>query len=191
MKTLNLDKVIERFTSKVYKYHELFRFPLKGELHEDLWAQSIEEAEEIQVPWAGGSHSTGADVIVEGYTNARYQNKGGEYNPESNTLTWSGSRSTKHATLEAKLHFFDEDKYDNYVFLSRNKKEWKDGIKKYYLFIVDAKKFNYSSLKWNTTSAGWAGHSENINASITRSMSDQLWTTCSLDMLGDPVVIEV
>ena len=50
-------------------------------------------------------------------------------------LRINGSRTTKYKTLEEKIKFLSENKDDVYYCLARNKKEWKDGLRKYYLFI--------------------------------------------------------
>jgi len=83
--------------------------------------------------------------------------------------------------------------------LGRNKKDWKQGIKRYYLLVFDASLIGYEKLDWVESFGkdgkvnGWKGGglSESLpyKASISKSMSDQLWTECDIDYLGTKVEI--
>ena len=173
----------------------LYRFPVKGELWEDIFDQVINTNSKT---WNMGSHSAGADV-VSNTTGVRYQNKAGTIS--NNTITWSGHRTTKYKTLEEKIKFISDDHCDQYVMLARNTDEWNRGLKKYYLIMFDSSLIDYTKLNWTpdmgrskTSITSWKGSATNIpyTAKILRGTSDQLWTTADLSYLGtvQPIVIE-
>lgn len=173
----------------------LYRFPVKGELWEDIFDQVINTNSKT---WNMGSHSAGADVISN-TTGVRYQNKAGIISKDM--ITWSGHRTTKYKTLEEKIKFISDDHCDQYIMLARDTDEWKRGLKKYYLIMFDSDLIDYTKLNWKahknrnkTKIASWKGSAKEIpyTAKILRGTSDQLWTTAELSYLGTvhPIVIE-
>ena len=189
-------EIINKITEKIEQHHKLYRFPLKAELWEDIFDQSING---WNSEWYGGGHSSGADVISEGKDKTRYQNKSGDVNLNKNTIKWNGHRTTSHKTIDDKVKFISKPHYDKYVMLGRNKKDWKKGIKRYYLLIFDADLIKYDNLNWNesfgkdNTLNGWKGNNDSLpyTALISKKMSDQLWTECDIDYLGDKIEIIV
>lgn len=182
---LDMNIVVSKLTNKLKQHHTLYSFPCKAELFEEIWASVLREiSSNSEVLWeADGSHSSGADVI---FRSERHQNKGGEINFKKGTLKWSGSRTTKYKTLQEKVEFISKDKYDFYIFLSREKKDWKTGKKIYYLGVVPANKIDYGSLNWKSSEKNpknFIGISENLKANIQHSMSDQLWTEVELSSI--------
>jgi len=189
----------EKITQKLKQHHQLYRFPCKAEQWEDIFDQCINSKSSN---WVGGGHSVGADVISENSKifkkNSRFQNKSGELNLKKGIVKWNGHRTTKHKTLDEKIKFISTNHYDYYVMLARDKKEWKCGKKIYYLIIFDSNKIDYSSLEWsekygrNQNFTGYKGiGNNNYSAEISKSMSDQLWTTANLSYLGDYYRIKI
>ena len=83
--------------------------------------------------------------------------------------------------------------------LGRNKKDWDNGVKKYSLITFDADSIDYKALDWKPTYGrggninGWSGTNDNLpySAKITKATSDQLWTECDLDYLGEKIEIVI
>jgi hypothetical protein len=190
------ESIVSTIKSLVNKHHMLYRFPVKGELWEDIFDQAINGNDSN---WNMGSHNVGSDVICS-LNGCRYQNKAGSINLKNQTLTWSGHRTTKYKTIEEKIKFISDTHCDKYVMLATNKKEWKLGHKNYYLFEFDSDIIDYSILDWNekiskkgNTSTGWEGKSSKVayTAKILKSMSDQLWITCKFQHIGTPTIISL
>ena len=91
------------------QHHKLYRFPVKAELWEDIFDQSINGWDS---KWEGGGHSVGADVISEDVDRTRYQNKSGSININKNIIKWNGHRTTTHKTIEDKINFISKPHYD-------------------------------------------------------------------------------
>ena len=106
---------------------------------------------------------------------------------KSNNLEFSGSRMTKYTTFEDKMDFLMAKRDDVYMLLSRNPKEWEDGVRKYYFICFPSSMLTYDELKWQPTMGtrgaykgkenGFVGCSESLSAKIQYSMSHQIWTT--------------
>lgn len=188
-------KTIKKITEKIKLHHELYRFPVKAELWEDIFDQSING---LDSQWNSGGHSVGADVVCE-KSGTTFQNKGGNVNAKKSTITWNGHRTTSHTTITDKIDFISKKHYDVYIMLGRNKNEWNRGIKKYYLLTFDSSMIDYSKLNWTETFSkkgklsGWVGKNENLpySAKISISMSEQLWTECDIEYLGKPIEITI
>jgi hypothetical protein len=188
--------MIQEIKTKLKQHHELYRFPVKAELWEDIFDQVINSG---SLGWDMGNHNVGTDVVSKS-DGIRYQNKAGNIDLKNGTITWSGHRTTKHKTIEEKISFISENHCDKYVMLARNSKEWERGIKKYYLLTFDSSLIDYSKLEWNEyvskdgdKIAGWSGKNENLpySAKITKTMSDQLWTEAKINYLGTPIEIVI
>jgi hypothetical protein len=185
--------MIEEIKQKLKQHHELYRFPVKAELWEDIYDQVINSG---SIGWDMGNHNVGTDVVSKG---VRYQNKAGNIDLKNGTIIWSGHRTTKHKTIDEKVNFISQNHCDKYVMLARNKDEWERGIKKYYLLIFDSSLIDYSKLQWNEylskegNVSGWKGESieQPFSAKIIKTMSDQLWTEARLDYLGTPIEIVI
>ena len=189
------EQTLNLIVDKIKSHHQLYRFPVKAELWEDIFDQSING---LDSNWNIGGHSSGADVICE-KTGIKIQNKGGEFNHKKSTVKWNGHRTTSHLTIQDKVDFISQKHYDVYAMLGRNKNEWNKGIKKYYLLTFDSSLIDYSKLNWVETFSkkgkltGWVGTNENLpySATISISMSGQLWTECDINYLGNPIEIIV
>ena len=182
---MGINDFVKEIKEKLIHHHDLYRFPVKAELWEDIFDQVINPNSD---KWEGGGHSVGADVIAENDLrygifpkNSRIQNKSGSINLKNQTIKWNGHRTTSHKTIEEKVDFISQNHYDFYVMLGRVKKEWEQGKRVYHLIIFDSNKIDYSKLKWeekmskdNSKVTGWKGTGElPYSADITKSTSHQ------------------
>lgn len=183
---------LTRLTELIKTHHKLYRFPVKGEMWEDLFDTCINQDRDF---WNAGNHDKKVDVVCES-TGLTFQNKAGSIS--NGELEWSGHRLTRFDTIEDKLSFLETSNPDYYVMLSRDKKEWASGVRKYYFIIFKPEVIDYSKLQWSETKSrngmvsGWSGVNPEVNytAKIVKSMSDQLWTKASMDLF-DVYEIEV
>ena len=137
---MGINDFVKEIKEKLIHHHDLYRFPVKAELWEDIFDQVINPNSD---KWEGGGHSVGADVIAENDLrygifpkNSRIQNKSGSINLKNQTIKWNGHRTTSHKTIEEKVDFISQNHYDFYVMLGRVKKEWEQGKRVYHLIIL-------------------------------------------------------
>lgn len=181
------NKILKKIEEKLKLHHSLYRFPVKAELWEDIFDQCINGNDSN---WNAGGHDIGTDVICES-AGTKYQNKSGNINQKKGTIIWSGHRTTSHKTIKEKINFISKKHCDEYIMLGRNKKEWDNGNKSYYVINFDSSLIDYSKLNWSETYSkkgkltGWVGRNDKLpySAKISLSMSDQLWTECSIEYL--------
>lgn len=145
--------LINCLKSKLIKHHELYRFPVKAELWEDIWDQCINPTGS---KWVGGGHQCGADTY-DIINNISYQNKSGQIkqytknNIKDTYVDITSHRLAKQGgpTFEDKLKFISQKHCDKYVLLSRDENEWNKNIKSYNLMIFDSKLLDFNSLEWS------------------------------------------
>lgn len=191
--------VVDKIAAKIKQHHQLYRFPVKAELWEDIFDQVING--ENNSSWNMGNHDVGTDVI--GNDGIRYQNKSGTINihrSKKQTITWSGHRTTSHETLNEKINFISQNHCDKYVFLARNQKEWEKNVKRYYLFLVNASVIDYTKLLWTEkytkngkALSAWHGNNPEVpySAKLICDLSGQLWTTADISCFGSPHIITI
>tara|TARA_B110000971_G_scaffold137297_1_gene140364 strand:+ start:1685 stop:2338 length:654 start_codon:yes stop_codon:yes gene_type:complete len=131
--------------SKLMQHHELYRFPVKAELWEDIWDQCINP---IGSNWVGGGHQPGADTMDE-QSNISYQNKSGQIKGSHVDITSHRLAKQAGPSFNDKLNFISQKHCDKYVLLSRDEKDWKKSIKSYNLMIFDSKLLDFRSLEWS------------------------------------------
>lgn len=184
--------IINCLKNKLIKHHELYRFPVKAELWEDIWDQCINPKGS---KWIGGGHQSGADTIDENL-NISYQNKSGQI--EGNYVKITSHRTKKYPSLEEKLEFISKKHCDKYVLLSRNEQEWKNGIKAYYLMIFDSNLIDFHSLNWSKYilktgkkkgehNGGYIGNGDPLKFSANidgPGSSNQLHISINIDYIG-------
>lgn len=186
---MNYEKLIPYIKERLTKHHELYSGQCKAEYWEENCAYALRKAG-FGSDWAPDfNHGVGVDQNTDDGT--RVSNKGGKVTDKD--ITISGSRLTKHKTLDEKLEFLSVKKEDYIFCLGTNEKEWKSGVRKYYFVVIDSKKLDYHNHSWTETigttkktkgkHTGWQMISEWFNAKISKSMSDQLWTTIKLDLV--------
>jgi len=175
-------------THYLEKHHELYSGPCKGEYGEEILSKALKDAG-FGSDWKPDSnHKSGIDQTTD--SGIRISNKSGSIT--NDIVSISGSRLTKHKTLEDKLNFLSIKKEDYILCLSTDKKEWEKGNKFYYFIVIDSNKLNYHEQQWKEKLGkqsstrgkvvGWECVCEEYYADITISMSDQLWTKVKLDI---------
>lgn len=181
------EALVPHIKDRLEKHHELYSGQCKAEYWEENLAYALKKAG-FGSDWKPDfNHVSGVDQMTD--DGIRISNKGG--NVDKDMLTISGSRLTKHKTIEDKLDFLS-DKKEDYVFcLATEKKDWDKGNKIYYFIVVDSNVLDYHKQEWSemigqrgasvNKLTGWQCFSEGYHAKIMKSMSDQLWTTIKLD----------
>jgi len=185
------ESVVPSLSNLLLKHHELYSGKCKAEYGEELLSKALKEAG-FGSDWKPDyNHKSGLDQTTD--TGIRISNKSGSITNDSVSI--SGSRLTKHKTLQDKLNFLSVKKEDYILCLSTDKKEWERGNKFYYFLVIDSDKLNYHEQEWKEKFGqqkhnsgkvvGWECICEKYSADITMSMSDQLWTKVKLDICED------
>jgi hypothetical protein len=180
---------------KLRIHHSVYRLPCTSEFLEELVSDCL-ESNGIDTDWKPNrSHSVSVDMTT--ITGKSISVKSGVYDDKKNTLTFSGSRLGKHKTLPEMIKHIDENSADYYVCLAKRESDWtpvpsKFETKKYFLFVFDANKLPYTVDAWTTKENGQhLLEHDGIIATIRPSMSYQLWTTVSEDVVGSPIPLDI
>ena len=182
------NSLIPFIKERLEKHHELYSGKCKAEYWEENLCYALRNAG-FGSDWKPDfNHVSGVDQTTD--SGIRISNKGG--NVSNDMVTISGSRLTKHKTIQDKLEFLSVKKEDYIFCLGTKKSDWDSGIKQYYFIVIDSNKLNYHEQEWGETHGlrgssigkvtGWGCLCENYSAIISKSMSDQLWTTIKLDL---------
>jgi len=181
------ESLVAHIKERLTKHHEIYSGQCKAEYWEENLAYSLRQAG-FGSDWKPDfNHKSGVDQTTDDGT--RISNKGGQVSRD--TVEISGSRLTKHKTIEDKLNFLSNKKEDYIFCLGTEKEEWEDGKKIYYFIVIDSNKLNYKEQEWKELIgqrgalkgkvSGWKCIYEDYYAKIQKSMSDQLWTIVNLD----------
>jgi len=185
---MNFSSLVPHIKERLTLHHQLYSMQCKELAWEENLCYALKKAG-FGSDWRPDSnHKSGVDQTTD--IGVRIGNKSGAVHDD--VVTINGSRSTKHKTLEEKLEFLRVKKEDYIFCLGCEKKEWDRGLKIYYFIVIDSNKINYHDQQWSETIGrtgrykdkvnGWEMTNENYSAKISKSMSDQLWTTIKLDM---------
>jgi len=176
--------LVPHLTRRIRLYHEMFSQALQAEQWEEVLARSFQDVG-IQSTWTPTfSHKIGEDMRLCGFADSRISCKSGQLSnsmtPKRKCVKFNGGRSTKFVTLEEKLAHFSASHDDYYFLLSKNPKF----DRTYKLIVFPSSLCRVNALEWTMSVKGnaWNGLGE-FNATISKAMSDQLWTTLPLDMI--------
>jgi len=201
---MDYSKLIPFIEERLTKHHELYSGKCKDLYWEENCAYALRKAGYGSDWDADENHKPGLDQTTD--DGIRVGNKSGQILMKGvideetgkkikvmDSVGINGSRLTKHKTLDDKLEFLGVKKEDYIFCLATNEEDWKNGIRKYYFMVIDSKKLDYHNHTWEDMIGvqkstkgkhmGWKMTSENFDAKIQRSMSDQLWTSIDLDLL--------
>lgn len=184
-----MERLAEKISQKIKIHHKIYSLPVYGELWEEILHNSFIDLGHLSYWKPNRSHGTGKDITHEKF--GKISCKSGIYHIKNKTVMISGSRTSKHKTLYDKLSFLSNDHDDHYFCLSRNKKEWEEGNKKYYFFTFSSNILDYKNKKWIPTNNGWKFEDKYISGKILNSASGQLWTTINVNLIGEPFIIKL
>lgn len=181
---------------KLRVHHTIYRLPAIAEFLEELIANTLSD-NGFENDWKPNrSHTMSKDLSLIG--GQSFSIKSGIYDPKKKTLKFSGSRLGKHETIEQMAQVIVDTHADYYICLAKASEDWstvpkKDEPKKYYLFVFEANKLSYDGI-WGVKESKKGGFKyvmdlPGIHAKINPSMSYQLWTTVSEDIIGEPEVL--
>jgi hypothetical protein len=185
---------------KLKIHHSVYRLPCTSEFLEELISDTLNE-NGMQNDWKPDrSHSVSIDMTLD--TGHTISVKSGRYDPVKGTLVISGSRLGKHETLEKMLESVSSTHADYYVCLAKADQDWshipsKNEVKTYHLFVFEASNLDYSLEHWTRKdSKHGSGYKyimeiPGMSATIRSTMSHQLWTTISSDIIGSPTKLEI
>jgi hypothetical protein len=192
--------LIGSLLDKLKIHHSVYRLPCTSEFLEELVSDALNE-NGMPNDWKPDrSHSVSIDMTLESGTSISV--KSGRYDPVKGTLVISGSRLGKHETLEKMVESVASTHADYYVCLAKADQDWssipsKNDTKTYYLFVFDATKLDYSIEHWSRKdSKHGSGYKyvmeiPGMSATIRPTMSHQLWTTVSCDIIDMPSKLEI
>ena len=185
---------------KLAIHHSVYRLPCTSEYLEELLSDTLNE-NGMPNDWIPNrSHSVSIDMTLD--SGESISVKSGTYDPVKQTLVISGSRLGKHETLDKMLDAVVSTHADYYVCLAKADQDWshipsKNDIKTYYLFVFEASNLDYSFEHWSKKeSKHGSGYKyimeiPGMSATIRPSMSHQLWTTVSEDIIDSPTKLEI
>jgi hypothetical protein len=185
---------------KLAIHHSVYRLPCTSEFLEELISDTLNE-NGMPNDWKPNrSHSVSIDMTLD--SGPSISVKSGRYDPERGTLVISGSRLGKHETLENMVESVSTTHADWYVCLAKADQDWstipsKIEPKTYYLFVFEASKLDYSFEHWRRQdSKHGSGYKyvmeiPGMSATIRPTMSHQLWTTVSCDIIDIPSKLEI
>jgi hypothetical protein len=196
IKNILLDSLLD----KLKIHHSVYRLPCTSEFLEELVSDALNE-NGMPNDWKPDrSHSISIDMTLD--QGESISIKSGRYDPVKGTLVISGSRLGKHETLEKMVESVASTHADYYVCLAKAEKDWssipsKIETKTYYLFVFEATNLDYSIEHWSRKeSKHGSGYKyvmeiPGMSATIRPTMSHQLWTTVSCDIIDIPSKLEI
>lgn len=179
----DLTTVVEK---NIKAFHNLLCQPITGTIWEELLSKSFNEIG-YETTWKpDNSHKIGEDMRIVSLENSRISCKSGVITHNrthklGECVQFSSSRTTSFKTLEEKLDHLSKRHCDYHFMLSKCDKF--DGT--YKLLIIKANNCNVRDLEWEPNKNGKPGDYVSriggpFKATITGSMSGQLWVTLPL-----------
>lgn len=178
---MQYEKLVPHIQYKVHQHHSCYKQQCKATLWEEICAYALNQSG-YTTDWKPNfNHGSGKDqTIIK--TGIAVSNKTGVYNTELSLIKdLSGSRLQKYPTLEEKIEYLDKPHQDYIFLLSVDPKEWCYKNPKYRFIVLDSHKIKFSGAQWTEIKnkkgeiTRWKCSTENYDAIIKRSLSDQLW----------------
>lgn len=183
---------------KLKDHHGVYRSYCSYEYLEEFISTVLAENGHSNDWQPNRSHKMSVDITLD--SGPTFSVKSGIYSVNKNTLKFSGSRLGKHKTLPEKVKAIVNSQADYYICVSKTEQGSSDtpplfNMFTYYLFVFPATALNYDS-NWQTTYSDKGNlkyfmEIDGMYADITPSMSHQLWTTLSTDLIGTPDKIDI
>lgn len=183
---------------KLKIHHSLYRLPCTSEYLEELISSILAENGYINDWQPNRSHAISVDMTLD--SGMSFSVKSGMYDVSKSTLTFSGSRLGKHETLSEMVNSVIDNKADYYICVSKTDQNWSNtpalfDMKTYFLFVFPSTALKYDS-SWEKVESSRGGYKyamsvDGMSASIHPSLSHQLWTTVSTDLIGLPDKLDI
>jgi len=184
--------------NKLKIHHSLYRLPCTSEYLEELISSILAENGYANDWQPNRSHTISVDMTIENGPSLSV--KSGMFDLSKNTLTFSGSRLGKHETLSDMVNSVITNKADYYVCVSKTDQDWSNtpalfDMRSYYMFVFPSTALKYDA-SWDRVDSSRGGYKyamaiDGMSASIHPSLSHQLWTTVSTDIIGSPDKIDI
>lgn len=182
----NKKDLLAAIEKNIKAFHTLLCQPITGTIWEELLSRSFNQIG-YETTWKpDNSHKVGEDMRIISLENSRISCKSGVITHNrthklGECVQFSSSRTTSFKTLEEKLDHLSKRHYDYHFMLSKSDKF--DGT--YKLLIINADKCNVRDLEWESNKNGKPDDYVTkvggpFKATITGSMSGQLWVTLPL-----------
>jgi hypothetical protein len=180
-----LSLLVQVLTRRIKAFHASgIRLPLLAEYWEDVLDGAFTELGHPTTWTPDRSHSVGEDMRLPSVPNSRISCKSGQIMPRKRMVKISGSRSTKHDGLNAKIAHFCMDHDDWYLLLAKPKSY--KGV--YTLMMFPSSLIKPDQLEWTESKSGkqWTGvpkpgNTVPFTAIIGKAMSAQLWVEIPTD----------
>ena len=184
---------------KLRLHHSIYRLPCTSEYLEEIISDTLTENGYTNDWKPDRSYSISIDMSLD--SGESFSVKSGIYDPSKCTLTFSGSRLGKHKTLPEMVQSVIDNSADYYICLSKIEKDWKPtpsklDMKSYYLFMFDKSVLKYKSENWQREESKHGGYKYamtdiGFKAAIHPTLSYQLWSVVSEDLIGTPTRIDI
>jgi len=142
-------KIQDELTMLLASHHEIYQSPCKGVLLEELFCIASKSVGYHSDWKPNGSHQIGKDQSLGGIA---ISNKSGEHRKRKKdgkiTLKITGSRTSKFKTLEDKLFFLSEKRYDYTICCARNHRDWNKNKKIYHLIALPHIDYTSEEFTW-------------------------------------------
>jgi hypothetical protein len=177
---------------KLKIHHSLYRLPCTAEFLEELISSILAENGYINDWQPDRKHTISVDMSIE--KGMSFSVKSGMFDVAKNTLTFSGSRLGKHETLSDMVNSVIDNSADYYICVSKTDQDWSN-TPEYYMFVFPSTVLKYDS-DWSRVDSNRGGYKyamqiDGMKASIRPSLSHQLWTTISTDLVGMPYKLDI
>ena len=194
---VNTGGLVGAIEKNIKSFHNLLPQPITGTIWEEILSKSFTEIGHNTTWKPDNSHKVGEDMRIISLENSRISCKSGVITHNrthklGECVQFSSSRTTSFKTLEEKLQHLSKSHYDYHFMLS--KKDKFDGT--YKLLIIKADNCNVGDLEWEQNKNGKPDDYVTkvggpFKATITGSMSGQLWVTLPLTRVEYIFDIEV
>lgn len=194
---VNTGGLVGAIEKNIKSFHNLLSQPITGTIWEEILSKSFTEIGHNTTWKPDNSHKVGEDMRIISLENSRISCKSGVITHNrthklGECVQFSSSRTTSFKTLEEKLQHLSKSHYDYHFMLS--KKDKFDGT--YKLLIIKADNCNVGDLEWEQNKNGKPDDYVTkvggpFKATITGSMSGQLWVTLPLTRVEYIFDIEV
>ena len=176
-------------------YHEVIDARVKAETWEEICSKALQRAGHGSDWEPDFNHGIGTDQTTD--IGVELSNKAGQLNSDETELTISGSRLTRFSTLEEKVdHIHNQN--EDYILCLASTKAFN---RVYHFIVIDANDLDYGNVEWTERIGqrganrgevvGWEAYGNGYHATITISMSDQLWTTVDSSLFLSHDIIEI